>query len=110
MSKWLFLIFISLWLIPQGIQASNIVKGHSQNENTWKKFNEAVDAKTDEIKQVVFGPVTKIIGVLGVAYGMIMTVMTAAPRPLIMYGGIGLLISIIPYFIDTVFGSVVPGM
>jgi len=95
-------------MLPCGLFAGSFVTKDAGIEKTWKSFNEAVEGKAQEIKQILFGPVTKIIGVLGVGYGVISMILTASPKPLVTYAGIGFLIALIPYFIDTVFGAVLP--
>ncbi len=108
--KWILTMLLTFWALPFAISAAEIVKKDAKVEKTWESFNLAVDSKTQEIKQIVFGPITKLIGVLGIAYGVISTCITASYRPIMTYGGIGLLMAIVPYFIDTVFGAVLPGM
>lgn len=108
--KWFLTLFLLVWAIPTTLPAGLLVERDAKHEETWKKFNEAVDSKTKEIKRLVFGPVTKILGMLGIAYGIISMLATATTKPLITYGGIGLLLNIIPFFIDSVFSALLPRM
>ena len=108
--KWFLMFYLALFIAPAGLTAGTFVKKDSKHEQTWKDFNDAVEYKTTEIKALVFGPITKILGMLGIAYGVFSMLATASPKPLITYGGIGLLLNIVPYFIDTVFGSMLPRM
>jgi hypothetical protein len=106
--KWILMLYLAIFAAPAVLTAGTFVKADEQHKTTWKSFNDAVDSKTQEIKALVFGPITKILGMLGIAYGVFSMLTTATPKPLIMYGGIGLLLNIIPYFIDTVFGAMLP--
>ena len=106
--KWLFLLLLTLCIAPQVLSASILVEKDRKHEATWEKFNTAVNDKTAEIKGLVFGPITKMVGMLGIAYGVIMMLVRASPTPLITYGGIGLLLNVIPYFIDSIFGAILP--
>lgn len=93
---------------PSVLPASIAVTSSSDKHvATWKDFNHVADDKIKEIKAIVFGPIIKILGMLGVAYGVCMLCM-GQTKPIITYGGIGLLLNIIPYFIDSVFGALLP--
>lgn len=109
MSKWIFSLFFILWLVPQTVQAFGY-KGDDVAVKTWQKVNTVVDSKSEEVKYVVFGILMKIAGICGIAFGAIQTALQASPQPLIRYGGTGFLIVIVPFFIDTLFGAVVPGI
>jgi hypothetical protein len=106
--RWLWIVCFALWIAPEWLSAGTF-DASDRSLKHWEAFNKAADDKTKEIKALVFGPITKIIGMLGIAYGVFSMLATASPKPLIMYGGIGLLLNIIPYFIDSVFGAVLPG-
>jgi hypothetical protein len=107
--KWALVLFLSIWILPVTLSASLAPKTSASHDKVWKQFNDAADDKTLEIKAIVFGPVMKVLGMLGIAYGVAMLAM-GQTRPLITFGGIGLLINIIPYFVDAVFSALVPGM
>lgn len=99
MSKVSF-IFISLtcvcavFLIPSDLFAQTTDFGGQEFLNQSKK-----------IQDFLFGPAMRIAGVLGGAYGLIQAIVTSAVRPLLVYGGIGMGVSLIPKFIDGVFIS-----
>lgn len=104
--KWLLVVFCMFLIAPCFLSAGMASdKKSSKHEATWKSFNEAIDDKTSEIKSIVFGPITKIIGMLGIGYGVISMLLSASPKPLITYGGIGLMLNIVPLFIDSVFSA-----
>jgi hypothetical protein len=106
--KWIIAIFLLLGTFPVALPAGLTTKNDS-HEQTWKEFNQAVNKKTEEIKNLMFGPIIRIAGLLGIGYAVIMLCM-AKIQPMITWGGIGLLLNIIPYFIDSVFGALLPGM
>jgi hypothetical protein len=68
-------MFLVVWLLPMTLSAG-MAPQDGRTTKTWDAFNKAVDEKTSEIKQIVFGPVTKVLGVLGVAYGLISMFLT----------------------------------
>jgi hypothetical protein len=108
--RWILMLYMVLLLAPIGLSAGTFGEKDMDHEKKWTSFNNVVEKKTKEIKALVFGPITKILGMLGIAYGVFSMLATASPRPLIMYGGIGLLLNIIPYFIDTVFSATLTGL
>jgi hypothetical protein len=59
--------------------------------------------QSGKIQNCLFGPVTRIAGVLGGAYGLMQAILTSSLKPLIIYGGIGLAVGLIPKNIDGVF-------
>lgn len=61
--------------------------------------------EANKIKGFLFGPGARIAGVLGGGYGLIQAVLASSIRPLIVYGGIGLGVNLLPKFIDSVFVS-----
>lgn len=107
--KWLLAICLCLWALPTELPAGLTKKGPAAHDETWKEFNVAVNKKTEEIKSLMFGPIMRIAGLLGIGYAVIMLCM-AKIQPMITWGGIGLLLNIIPFFIDSVFGALLPGM
>lgn len=108
--KWLMALFLVIWAVPATLPAGIVVKNNTQaHEATWKNFNDAVDDKIKEIKGVVFGPVVRILGVLGIAYGVCCLAM-GKTQQMMTYAGIGLLLNLIPFFIDSVFSAMLPGM
>lgn len=107
--KWILALFLLLGAVPQDLSAGLTKKGTAEHDATWKDFNQAVNKKTEEIKSLMFGPIMRIAGMLGIGYAVIMLCM-AKIQPMITWGGIGLLLNIIPFFIDSVFGALLPRM
>lgn len=105
--KWFLTLFFVIWMIPAEVPAGIAVEKNDKYETTWKKFNEAVADKVAEIKGFAFGPIIKVLGMLGIAYGMAMLAW-GQTRPIMLWGGIGLMLNIIPSFIDTIFGALLP--
>lgn len=58
---------------------------------------------SDKIQGFLFGPAMRLAGILGGAYGLIQAIVASTVKPLLVYGGIGLGVNIIPKFIDGVF-------
>ncbi len=56
------------------------------------------------IKDTIFGAPFKIAGVLSGAYGTFQTIMTASPKPLMMWGAIGLIAAFMGKIITALFG------
>jgi hypothetical protein len=67
-----------------------------------------ITSQSNEIKQFLFGPPMRLAGVLGGAYGVLQAVLTSTMKPLIVYGGIGMAVNIVPKFIDGVFSLMLP--
>lgn len=65
---------------------------------------EAIAEQTTKIQGFLFGPAMRITGVLGGAYGLIQAILSSSLKPLIVFGGIGLAVNIIPKFIDGIYG------
>ncbi len=68
-------------------------------------------AQSDKIQKFLFGPAMRIVGIIGGAYGLIQAIMSSTVKPLIVYGGLGLGVNLIPTFINNVFnvsGMMVP--
>jgi hypothetical protein len=101
-----FLLFIGTMpaILPAGLTSKDL-----SNEQTWKEFNQAVNKKTEEIKSLMFWQLIRIAGILGIGYAVIMLCMVKI-QTMITWGGIGILLNIIPYFIDSVFGALLPRM
>lgn len=97
-------------LAPVSLKASIAVPPDAKHEATWKKFNDVVENKSSEIKALAFGPITKIMGMLALAYAVMSVWITNSTRQLVMFGGIGILMTIAPSFIDTLFSAILPGM
>jgi len=97
-------------LLPMQCFASIAVSSSANHAQVWQTFNKTVDDKTDEIKALVFGPITKIIGMLALAYAIISVWMTNSYRQLVVFGGVGILMTIAPSFIDTLFSALLPRM
>lgn len=63
---------------------------------------------TEEAKKIqgfLFGPTMRLAGVMGGAYGLITAIMSSSVRPLMVYGGIGMGVNLMPKFIDGVFST-----
>lgn len=105
--KWVILFLLGVLTVPMIVEASLVDKKDKEHLGTWKTFDEEATKKTSEIKAIVFGPITRILGMLGVAYGVIMLCM-GQYRQMMTFAGIGLLLNIIPYFIDSVFSAILP--
>ncbi len=69
--------------------------------------------QSNKIQGFLFGPMMRIAGVMGGAYGLIQSILTSTIKPLIAYGAIGMGVNLIPKFIDGVFsvsGMLISGM
>lgn len=67
--------------------------------------------QSGKIQSFLFGPAMRIAGVLGGAYGLMQAILSSSLKPLIIYGGIGLAVNLVPKFIDGVFnvsGMLIP--
>lgn len=64
--------------------------------------NEVV-AQADKIRDFLFGPAMRVAGVMGGAYGAYLSIINSSPKPLMMWGGIGLGIGLLPSFVDKVY-------
>ena len=67
--------------------------------------------QSSKIQSFLFGPAMRITGVLGGAYGLMQAILSSSLKPLVIYGGIGLAVNLIPKFIDGVFnvsGMLIP--
>jgi hypothetical protein len=60
------------------------------------------DAAT--VKTFLFGPIMRIAGIFGGAYGLLQAILSSSLKPLLVFGGIGLAVNIIPKFVDGVYG------
>jgi len=106
--KWLVVFIFAVLTVPMIAYAGLVdEKDTKLLETNWKKFDEAATQKTSEIKALIFGPITRIMGILGIAYGVIMACM-GQTKQLITFGGIGLLLNVLPYFIDSIYGAILP--
>lgn len=66
---------------------------------------------SSDVQTFLFGPVMRIVGIIGGAYGLYQAIMSSSLKPLLVFGGIGLAVNLIPKFIDGVFnvsGMLVP--
>ncbi len=61
-------------------------------------------AQTSKVQNFLFGPTMRIVGVIGGAYGLIQAILSSSLKPLMVFGGIGLAVNIIPKFIDGIYG------
>jgi hypothetical protein len=62
-------------------------------------------SQTDKIKNFLFGPATKLAGVVGGFWGLAQSVMSSSVKPLIFYGGVGLAVNLVPKFVDNVYSA-----
>ena len=95
--KWLFLSYtIGLTLI--GIACDAFA-------TTAKDFGgDEIITQAATVKTFLFGPIMRVAGVIGGAYGLIQAILSSSIKPLIVFGGIGLAVNIIPKFIDGIYG------
>jgi len=105
--KWLLFLFLLLNVIPDVVEAGIAIQTDQAHTQAWQNFNNVVDRKILEIKSLAFGPLIRIAGVAAIAYGLVQ-LFCGRTGPIIMYGGIGLLLNILPTFIDSVFGAMLP--
>jgi len=105
--KWVVFLILCLNAFPASVSAGLTVTSDADHVTKWASFTDAVESKTKEIKAIVFGPILKVLGMLGIAYGVCMLVM-GQTKQMITFAGIGLLLNIIPHFIDTVLGAMIP--
>lgn len=80
-------------LIPEALLAAGADAFGAQEMNQ----------QANQIKGFLFGAPLKIAGILGGGYGLIQALLSSSPKPLIVYGGIGLACTLVPKFIDGVF-------
>ena len=102
--KWFIFLFIFLNTLPAVANAGISANKNSKFEATWKAFNENADNKGEEIKWVIFGPIAKILGIIATGYGVCMLMM-GQTRPIMITIGVGILLAILPNFIESVFGA-----
>ncbi len=43
--------------------------------------------QSNTIKNFLFGPAMRVVGIIGGAYGVINAILTSSPKPLMIYGG-----------------------
>jgi hypothetical protein len=67
-----------------------------------------ISAEATKIKEFIFGAPMRFAGILGGGYGVLQAVLTSSVKPLIIFGGIGMGINVIPKFIDGVFSMMLP--
>ena len=77
-------------------------------ENTTKFSSTEITQHANDLSTFLFGPVAKVAGVLGGAYGLISAILSSNIRPLITFGGIGLGVALVPKFINSVFTLLLP--
>src|SRR5947209_2014713 len=99
--KWLLVVLFVIWLFPMTLSAGMTITPSAKHAAAWKGFNEAVDDKIQEIKALVFGPITRICGMLGIAVG-VFYLMQGKTQHMMTWAGIGILLSILPTFIDSI--------
>jgi hypothetical protein len=61
-------------------------------------------SQATKIQQFLFGPTMRLAGIIGGAYGLIQAILSSSLKPLLVFGGIGLAVNIIPKFIDGIYG------
>lgn len=105
--KLFLMMMLTVFAFPIVLEASLVNKNDEVHLRTWEAFDKAATAKTSEIKAILFGPILRVLGMLGVAYGVVMLIM-GQTKQMMTFGGIGLLLNIIPYFIEGVFSAILP--
>ncbi len=66
-----------------------------------KGFDIDLDAETNKVKDLLFGgAIRKVAMTLGFGAGLIQAFMTGSIRPLLIYGGLGLVVCFLPKIID----------
>jgi hypothetical protein len=68
-------------------------------------------AQSSKMQSFLFGPAMRIAGIVGGAWGLIQAILSSSLKPLLIFGGIGLSVGLIPKFIDGVFnvsGMLIP--
>lgn len=61
--------------------------------------------QTTKIQNFLFGPAMRLVGVFGLAYGIMQGIATGSVKPFLVGGGICLTVCVMPVFIDAVFVS-----
>jgi hypothetical protein len=61
-------------------------------------------SQASKIQEFLFGPTMRLAGIIGGAYGLIQAILSSTLKPLLVFGGIGLAVNIIPKFIDGIYG------
>jgi hypothetical protein len=79
----------------------------AETTNTAFGGNHISDEAT-KIKGFLFGAPMRFAGILGGAYGVLQAVLTSSVKPLLIFGGIGMGVNVIPKFIDGVFSIMLP--
>lgn len=105
--KWFIVLFFTCWMVPQFLTAGMAMKDQEQ-VRVWKTFNDAANNKSEEIKFLFFGPIGRLVGMLGLGYGVIQLFLGNKGQ-MITALGVGLLLTILPSFVDTIFGAMLPG-
>lgn len=67
-----------------------------------------ISSEATKIGKFLFGAPMRFAGILGGAYGVLQAVLTSSVKPLIVFGGIGMGVNVIPKFIDGVFSILLP--
>ncbi len=67
-----------------------------------------ISTEATKIGKFLFGAPMRFAGILGGAYGVLQAVLTSSVKPLIIFGGIGMGVNVIPKFIDGVFTLMLP--
>jgi len=79
--------------------------------STTDVVNDEFVSHAEKIKNFLFGHGMRYAGVAGGALGLIRCFATNSAKPLLVYGGIGLGVALVPMFIDGVFsvsGALLP--
>lgn len=107
MQKKTILAYITVGTLIAFLPIEALAQTTGQNGFASQEFLE----QSNKIQSFLFGPAMRIAGVLGGAYGLMQAILSSSLKPLIIYGGIGLAVGLIPKFIDGVFnvsGMMIP--
>lgn len=77
------------------------IQGYSAEEDLAKVKD--LDGMTNQIRDFLFGPIVRKIGLtLGMGAGLIQAFVSGSIRPLLIYGGLGLVVGFLPAFIEKI--------
>ena len=58
---------------------------------------------SNKVQDFLFGPVLRLAGIAGGAYGLMQSITTSSVSPILMYGSVGVGANLMPKFINGVF-------
>lgn len=78
------------------------VQGHCIDSDDVGRVKD-LDGMTNQIRDFLFGPVVRKIGLtLGMGAGLIQAFVSGSIRPLLIYGGLGLVVGFLPALIEKI--------